>query len=1111
MENNPKFAARAEKPVLPEGMTDRQRAVVETALAYYYRGEAMQYDSAVLTIQEKYVGDGAVMRETDYTAPEQATRNDRLFTVCSGYCFEVYYNAFGYRLLGDPLENKSFRMVELPADDPVVAFRHEDEGDATDTQLREDDLKKVRAMLQPGDLIVGKKKTGHVMLYVGGAFGDGVDYVLHCWGKKYDMEKGEDKRESDRIRGTGGAIRRDPVEKILFSTDKPWPLPKCNMFAVLRPLDVLADAPLSPAAQMRLLYPRLDLDRCCTHDRFLDAANGEEITVTLDVTNNNTSAYTEPLTVTQTIPPYCELKRGSVAGGGRGDGNAVSWTVPPLAAGQRVKLSYTVTVTGRRGGEITLGGGSAGTIPLTPLAVRIGGRHLTEAQRLALGELQEGRTIGAAGADFAKKFYEAYLDLSPEIPTLAELEKSCFERREIVGAPKAMLCPTETHGMLIPGWIGGMEVWTKNSKDRILEPDAAHLLPGDVILCADDMPAKMGLPDCMIYLGEDCFAYPDETGTVRIGAGLSERLFPTRLFCALRPTLAYDDIALEAPFDPADDEAALKAIAESPDAEELRAALNKKKTARKKQAKAEADRLARAEYDERVRGVVETALAFWRRGERQQYDSVPLNDAETRWGGIGVRRATDHVSPEDATFDTPSFFVCSTFAYNVYYEALGYRIGKSEDDTSCRCLHLTGDKSVVYRYLANAGQTVEEAVADVRRILRPGDVLVGTKSSAHAMVYLGRCLDDGVDYIAHSWGRKYNMTTGKEAHEDRGTVTLQPVEELCFRQGHDAWYKKTKTPRWCLALCHEITILRPLRVTSEADYPLTPNARARLAHPGLDVDRTADFAFFRTLPRGGEITYTVTVKNCSVSDYTAIPVTELVPENATLVRADGAAVTGGKVQWLLDLPAGESRSVSYTVKADRGDSVVSEGGDAAGLRSNRIVTHLTGAGLTEKETAILAETADRCDRTFEAQGTAFAREAYRTLLGKDLPLPDTAALLDAMFTLHRDDPGANTPTVHWRSELPAAAKLLVPRWQGGQWLITKTAAERVLDPRLCDLYPGDVLLTAKKPLTEEMTAQVYLYLGGGAYLTPAGVTREDLIEPLLAQDLFLLFRPAMGE
>ncbi len=117
----------------------------------------------------------------------------------------------------------------------------------------------------------------------------------------------------------------------------------------------------------------------------------------------------------------------------------------------------------------------------------------------------------------------------------------------------------------------------------------------------------------------------------------------------------------------------LAAIPDGPEAEELRRQLMKEKTEEEDRLRREYNARMQNEYNRRVAAVLETAFAFHRRGNCIQYDSVALTYAKTRRGAPGCRRATDEFSPEDATVNAARYTVCSTFIYNTYFEAIGWR------------------------------------------------------------------------------------------------------------------------------------------------------------------------------------------------------------------------------------------------------------------------------------------------------------------------------------------------------------------------------------------------------------------------------------------------------
>ena len=551
---------RTRKPLAQAELHPYQRAVIESALAYYYKGKSMQYDSTELTQQDRW--QGGIIRETNYCPPEDPSEDRIMFSVCSAFCFEVYYYTFsGWQLLGSQLNCWTVPMQEVPESDEMVVFRRSYDHKIERTESveeRREDLEELERTIEPGDLLVGSNlKGGHVMIYVGDAFGDGGDWLIHCGGGKYSMETGTDLWEHNRRwNWEGGAILRNSLHDFLFNGDARSDIGRRRKITVLRPLaQVHKDQPpLNPAAAYRLRFPRLTVNRRANYDRLRDVEPGAEITVRLTVTNNCYSGYTEPITVTEKIPALCAYKRGTLTHGGKQlDENTLVWELAPLHVGEEVTLSYTLRVDddpANVGKTIHLTGGSVGELPSNDIPVRIGGKHLRQGDVVKLAETEAGVKLADGklhGAAFAEAFYEKLLGLRVTLPTIGELEKTLFTVQSYPGSTIPLLTPVEDFyakaPMLVPTFFGGHDVWTKSSDDRTLTTLTRQMYPGDVFLAQEGLHV-LGTPDCFIYLGNDRFAACGEDGTVGIKthAETAEKLLAMRLFFGLRPTLAFKDI-----------------------------------------------------------------------------------------------------------------------------------------------------------------------------------------------------------------------------------------------------------------------------------------------------------------------------------------------------------------------------------------------------------------------------------------------------------------------------------------------------------------------------------------------------------------------------------------
>ena len=543
-----------------ETLTERQRAVQETALSYYYRKEAVQYDSYVLTVQGKHSGDGAETRQNDFTSPEDATMDNIMYSVCSGFPYEVYYDAFGYKILGEPQEFTTSSAIAVEKDDPICVYKwlHAE----NKTHPLEDAIVEAHKLLQVGDIVVS---SDHAMLYVGDAFGDGTNYVIHCFGKKYNPDKGIDvpERPGDYPSALGGALPRHDADEVVFGlapvyTKGSHPLLYHSEegFIILRPLAVMDESkyPLTDNARGRLQYNAISIDRRADLDRYRDAEPGQEVTITLHIENNSAKPYAG-LPVTEVIPEGAALKTGSIVGGGTESDGKITWKLD-IPKGGTATVGYTAIITGKRGDTVTFGGGSVSTIRSNVIPIRVGGKHLsTEQQAKLLNVLDHQGRIKGKGVAFAQSVYEQVLGLHIELTEIPQIMERAYNQETVDGSEEKMFVPKERESMaamgklvpeMIPYFQGGTHLKTyDHSHNRILSFEPYHFYPGDVIITTErPTVTNDGTKTCMVYLGDNKVVYLGNSKLVvaDFEATMLKQLFLSRFFIGLRPTLVYDDV-----------------------------------------------------------------------------------------------------------------------------------------------------------------------------------------------------------------------------------------------------------------------------------------------------------------------------------------------------------------------------------------------------------------------------------------------------------------------------------------------------------------------------------------------------------------------------------------
>ncbi|MBQ7566578.1 MAG: S-layer homology domain-containing protein [Oscillospiraceae bacterium] len=566
---------------------DFEAVIVETAMAYYYKAMAVQYDSNGWTIQNKNDWGGAC-RLTSGAAPEEGSSDYTIYSVCSDWCYDVYYNAFGYKLMEIPRLCRTAKMMAVPASDKLVAFKYDPTGADPDAMKDIDTaITTARDGLQVGDIIVGYGSSGHAMLYIGDYKGDGTKYIIHCWGGKFEGSTGVDTIE-DKVKNAnpkGGAIRIDSVAEVFTEPDNTetgvWNLRKASSgsagFTVLRPsaTDAFKALDLTPAAKARLQYRGIQVDKETSVSRYSSTKTGDELKLTVKITNNGTAAYSG-VTVTEPLPTGATLKD---AGNGKEADGKITWTVD-VPAGGSAEVGYTVTVTAKRGGFVSFASGTVGTLPTRATKVPVGGAKLPadvvdKAERLREGLTEinaEEYTSVDDPIDVVNKLYEQVFGIKLNLPLdlNAWIEGLC-EQIAVGGVaekyggwmwqPKPQLTADWqfVKDMIIPEHLVGYAIYLDKSPDvprddwsannRVQEYREDRYEIGDIFIALAD-PDVQTVRDqnnvlVFVYLGDGKVACKDTVDGIWIDDFSSTigQIYNKNVTIGLRPTLAYDDIA----------------------------------------------------------------------------------------------------------------------------------------------------------------------------------------------------------------------------------------------------------------------------------------------------------------------------------------------------------------------------------------------------------------------------------------------------------------------------------------------------------------------------------------------------------------------------------------
>ena len=542
-------------------LEERQKVVMATAFAYFDKGHSVQYDGKTQNTAIKRTDYGKT-RSTYRSSPERATPNETMYTVCSDFPCQVYWDAFGYELMGNQGKVWSRYLAREAKDDPsCVWYFVKDEGKDV-----KEEVKKMFAIAQPGDIYTEYAiNGGHTMIWAGDVTGDGKPDLIHSGGSHQNLTERKDVREYQSIADgidprcgasigantKGGTIRINDAESYIANYTKG----NRRWMTLLRPLKTMSEAeyPITPKAQYRVTHPRLAIDRTLNKTRFNSAYTGETVTMTIKLSNSSTQEYTVP--VTEKAPVGATIKTPFAGAKVNGDTMTVDVTLKP----DEVKtLTAEYTITAPFGSQVTFDTGSVGDIPSNSIPIQVGGAKLNadilaKLDKVAKREYnQQLRDNGANAYNLADVLYQKVLGLNVRFPnnktvatkytkvveTPSKVKTNVFrEKSEIAAADMAEF------RMIVPTCWGGHNIWGKFGDDRNSDPRDKQLEPGDVIVRSTDFAGNAG-SEQLIYLGNGKYmGYNAEKNTFPIyGEPEFYRCLYAKIFYVLRPTLAYEDV-----------------------------------------------------------------------------------------------------------------------------------------------------------------------------------------------------------------------------------------------------------------------------------------------------------------------------------------------------------------------------------------------------------------------------------------------------------------------------------------------------------------------------------------------------------------------------------------
>ena len=533
------------------------------------------------------------------------------------------------------------------------------------------------------------------------------------------------------------------------------------------------------------------------------------------------------------------------------------------------------------------------------------------------------------------------------------------------------------------------------------------------------------------------------------------------------------------------------------------------------------------------KAVVKTALAYLARSTRIQYDDtrmIPKGAPESsgvlyRWQS-GVRK-----SPEEYTSQYTGYTNCAAFTNEVYRAALDCSSGANNTDQYATL----GGATRAYRYNPTGKETAEEQAAIQEKFLttlKMGDIIVVRRhnGTGHAMLYVGSQVLEGVEGykgaasegtsedgvpndagyiydIIHSTGSSYVYDKQTEKYEKYGSIQITAANSLFDSKSNSYVFGKLTS----------LTIIRPLNTFNDEVPENSLNRMINLHN--VVVEKLSSHTAGMTVNPGGNISYSFSIVNKNETDVT-LEVKDTVPENTTLVTADGGTVDGANLSWTVTVPAKSSVTVGYVVQVNAdapiGSVIGSDAGTVGGVLAKCPKTYV-GTTLTEaQQTALLSAITAHADSNL--RGMALANAIYNDVLDtKDLLADDIKTVLTKLFRK-----AGNYAYIEWDSNPYRDA--IAPGMFGGRAIPQRDNSVKLADQvkrhennrtRMVEgvyLMIGDILIGSAD--ADGSDVALYLYTGNGLLNLTTGklIPAEEMdahLVPFMAYNRFVVLRPSL--
>ncbi|MBQ7236377.1 MAG: DUF11 domain-containing protein [Clostridia bacterium] len=525
------------------------------------------------------------------------------------------------------------------------------------------------------------------------------------------------------------------------------------------------------------------------------------------------------------------------------------------------------------------------------------------------------------------------------------------------------------------------------------------------------------------------------------------------------------------------------------------------------------------------KAVREVALAYYRQRDRINYEQYN-------------NRRMVRVSPEEATAQRMVYLDCSTFVNNCYMEAFGVPIIPEDIATENKWSSNTAyyseyaskyqnNSDDVIGHWVNANYTTAEAqtelLTEVKNALKVGDIVNYRHSrsggeAGHVYIYMGdgqlmHCFSGGsYQFDADDPSQSHDSSLG----ETNVIIDYISVDSLFTDTTHERYLFKAESSDTVI----NFSLLRPLN----RGLTITDETKGRMSIQGLVMEKVSSVKMNSAVYQGGQITYTITLKNVLATALDGVTLADVIPAGTTFVEGStGVTNDKGAITWNGSVNGASTVTITYTVKvaddAAAGSLIVSDQTTVNSVNLGTITN--TVSGYTAEQLTAVADKAKNATAEGVINPLDIVKSVYADYLDANFlnNYATVQALLDDLIDTTNKTKKTDTDV----------SKMIAPNLFGGVDIKSgwTTDAQRTRIVTEGDLALGDVIVAEYG----DANSLVYIYAGNKTLvrITFDGITvavdtltiGTDIMNPasssdspnylvsLVAYDRFAVIRPSM--